>query len=342
MNDNDENLRELFADATADIRPHGSLDDILDRSKKVDPMARRWFLPVVAAAAVIGFVIGGAVWLSNDSDSPGGPGPAGGPSGNATEGTGTVTATVPVYFVGATTQGKRLYREFQTEQVCRDADCLLEASARSAVAGTPDDPDYTNPWPAGSTVKSATYDGNVLTVDLHGPQTTADHGGIQGDPANSGGGRTSPDLAVQQLIYSAQAGLGKGRVPVQLLLDGQKVDSIMGTPAQAPLLASDGDTVLAPVQISSPGNGMTVGTGDLKVTGVASTFEANVVWELLVGGDAVVDQGHTTATECCTLSPYEFTIKDLKPGSYTLVVHDEDMSGEGRAVNQDTKEIVVQ
>jgi hypothetical protein len=99
---------------------------------------------------------------------------------------------------------------------------------------------------------------------------------------------------------------------------------------------------MAPVQVTSLLNGQTVPAGDLEVEGVAAASEANVQWELLVGGDAVVQSGFATAAECCTLSPYSFTVKDLQPGTYTLVVHDSDESGEGRPTNQDSKEIVVE
>ena len=326
----DQELRQLFADATAEVRPQGSLEDILNRSTKVDPMTRRWFLPVIAAAVVIGLAIGGAVWLAGDDSPTSTPPPLGGPS----DGAGEVDATVPVYFVGDGARDKRLFREFRRTQICAAEGCLLTASARAAVAGAPEDADYVNPWPDGSALTSATYDGDVLTVDLHLTWLAQDGSGPDVGPEQA--------LAVQQLIYSAQAGLGKGRVPVQLLVDGAKVPKILGVDTEAPLQAADPDSTLALVQVSSPGDGATVPAGDLKVNGVANAFEANVVWELLVGGDAVVKSGHATAAECCTLAPYAFTIKDVQPGSYTLVVHDEDMSGEGRAVNQDTKEIVVE
>jgi hypothetical protein len=146
------------------------------------------------------------------------------------------------------------------------------------------------------------------------------------------------ELAVQQLIYSAQAGLGKGRVPVQLLLDGKHTDTVLGVPAAEPLAAANPDDVLAPVQIDAPAEGAEV-EGTFTVTGRAAAFEANVVWELKQG-DAVVKDGFATAQECCTLSPYEFEVT-APPGDYTLVVHDTDESGEGRPVNQDTKEITV-
>ena len=100
------------------------------------------------------------------------------------------------------------------------------------------------------------------------------------------------------------------------------------------------DSVLATVLIESPAQGATVPT-TFTVTGRAATFEANVVWELK-RGDATVRNGFTTAQECCTLSPYSFTV-NAPPGDYTLVVHDTDESdGEGIGTSQDTKDITVQ
>jgi hypothetical protein len=55
-----------------------------------------------------------------------------------------------------------------------------------------------------------------------------------------------------------------------------------------------------------------------------------------------VRNGFTTARECCTLSPYSFTVT-ATPGDYTLVVHDTDESdGEGIGTSEDTKRIKVE
>ncbi|MCW2828738.1 MAG: hypothetical protein JWQ67_2354, partial [Marmoricola sp.] len=52
--------------------------------------------------------------------------------------------------------------------------------------------------------------------------------------------------------------------------------------------------------------------------------------------------GFATATECCTLSPFTFTV-NAPPGDYTLVAHDTDPSnGEGVGLSQDTKRITVE
>jgi hypothetical protein len=76
------------------------------------------------------------------------------------------------------------------------------------------------------------------------------------------------------------------------------------------------------------------------VKGSASAFEATVQWELLRDG-TVVKHGFATARECCTLSPYTFRFS-APPGDYTLVVHDEDVSGgEGTGRSSDSKQIRV-
>jgi hypothetical protein len=336
-NGGDDDLRRALHDAVADVEPHDALAQIRSRTNKVVPMNRRWLLPTLAAAAVMAVVIGGAFWINRDNDNgpgaSGTPTPSVSPSEDPSSGptpTDTTNRAVPVYYVGATANGHGLYREFQKRPVCRAADCLLKASTVQAIAGTPIDGDYTSPWPSGTGLNAASYDGDTLTIDLSG--------NIHDRPA--GMSQADAELAVQQLIYSAQAGLGQGRPPVQLLIDGSHTDQVLGVPASEPLAAANADDVLAPVQIDAPEQGATV-SSPVRVTGRAAVFEANVVWEVLVGGDAVVKHGFTMATECCTLSPYSFTV-DLDPGTYTLVVHDSDESGEGRPVNQDTKEFTVQ
>lgn len=330
----DEGIRHVFHDAVADVQPRGTLDDIRSRTDKVVPM-KRWFLPTIAVAAVMAAVLGGAFWLANDDDPKTAPGPAGPPSGSSapeTPGTSPSAATthraVPVYWIGRTAHGDRLFREFQDQQVCGGSDCLLKASVVTAMSGRPQDADYRAPWPDGTGLGTLTFEGGTLTIGLTGP--------VHDRP--SGMSTSEAELAVEQLIYSAQAGLGQGRVPVQLLLDGKHTDTVLGVPASEPLAAGNADGVLSPVQIDTPEDGASV-DGTFTVSGRAAAFEANVQWELKQGA-TVVKHGFTTAQECCTLSPYSFEVT-APPGDYTLVVHDEDASGEGRPVNQDTKEITV-
>ena len=336
MSTQDDDVRRALHEAVSGVEPDGTLDDIRSRTEKVVPM-KRWFLPTIAVAAVMAAIVGGAFWLLDDDAqlAPSGTPGAGATSSQTgdpspTAGAGDlVRRAVPVYWVGETPRGKKLFREFEQQQVCGGDDCLLKAATATALSGDPVDGDFTAPWPRGTGLDDVSYDGDVLTI------------GLTGDVHDRPSGMTAADaeLAVQQLIYSSQAGLGKGRVPVQLLLDGKHTDTVLGVASSEPLAAANADDVLAPVQVDNPTEGATV-QQTFTVTGRAATFEANVVWELK-RGDAVVKQGFTTAQECCTLSPYEFTVT-APPGSYTLVVHDSDESGEGRPVNQDTKEIVVE
>jgi hypothetical protein len=340
-NTGDDDLRRVLRDAVADVHPLSALDEIRARTEQESPMTaerKRWFLPTIAVAAVMAAVVGGAFWLVNDDDSgPSASGtpttsvPSTSPSTSGSAGPGEVAGrAVPVYYVGDTANGKKLYREFQRQSVCDDLDCMLKASVVAAVNGQPEDPDYRTLWPDGATVGlvSQAGDDGTIVVDLAK--------GVHDRPA----GLSAPDaeLAIQQLVYSAQAAVGRGRLPVQLLIDGQHTDTVLGVPASEPLAAANAADVEAPVQIDSPGDGTTV-SRTFTVTGRANAFEANVAWELKQG-DKVVQQHFTTAEECCTLAPYEFTVT-APPGRYTLVVHDTDESGEGRPVNQDTKEIIV-
>jgi hypothetical protein len=127
---------------------------------------------------------------------------------------------------------------------------------------------------------------------------------------------------------------------VRLLVDGEQVDQVLGVPASEPLGAGSADSTLATIWVTSPAEGATV-ERRFEVTGQAAAFEANVVWELKQG-EEVVDSGFATAAECCTLSPYSFTVS-AEPGDYTLVVHDTDESdGEGVGTSQDTKQVTVE
>jgi hypothetical protein len=334
MNHPDDDISRALHDAVSDVEPHRGLADLRSRTEKVTPMDRRWFLPTLAVAAVMAAVVGGAFWLTDDDRSGGA---ATGPSTQPPPTAPSVTAgsdptfavrAVPAYFVGATAHGEKLYREFQQKQVCPDTTCLLKAAVVASLNGQPDDPDYRSLWPDGTTVGAVSFDSDLIVVDLAS--------GVHDRP--SGMSAADAELAVQQAIFSAQAAVGQGRLPVQLMIAGQHTDTVLGVPASEPLASANPDDVVAPVQIDAPAEGAEV-EGTFTVTGRAAAFEANVVWELKQG-DAVVKDGFATAQECCTLSPYEFEVT-VPPGDYTLVVHDTDESGEGRPVNQDTKEITV-
>ncbi len=308
---------------------------------------RPWFLAAgaavvataatIAAFAVIGDDAGTTSSTTTPADSPSGSTDAsttqGSDSGAQSESATPSTQAVPVYYVGETGQGPRLYREFHRLPTA-SADDAVAQGVHEAVAGTPEDPDYETLWPEGSDVAHVEKSGDTLVVDLAGARKLHDR------PA--GMGEHEAQISVDQLVYTVQAGY-QDQGPVRFLLDGQITDQLLGVPVSEPLARPDDTSALAQVWITSPAEGATVDSG-FTVKGVGAFFEANVVWELRRGDKVVASSaksGPVMAQECCTMAPYTFTV-DAPPGDYTLVVTDEDASGgEGPAPFQDTKNITV-
>ncbi len=350
MNPHDEErLRALLDDAVSDVEPRPALDAIRSRTR-VRPMSTRpWFLAAGAAVVATAATIAAFAVIGNDAGTTSStPGPATSPSRAAVPSEPTSTSTtsaeaepvpadaaVPVYYLGQTGQGPRLYREFHPGT---GADPLTTA-VNDAVSRTPDDPDYATPWPP-LTAATATFDGigndGQITVNLGGDPQDSLH------DRPPGMSRQTAQLAVQQLVYTAQAAT-QTTAPVQFTLFGERTDQLLGVPVSEPLGRADESSTLAQVWIISPSEGDTVTSG-FTVKGVGAFFEANVVWELRQGDKVVASSaksGPVMAQECCTMAPYTFTV-DAPPGDYTLVVTDEDASGgEGPAPFQDTKNITV-
>ena len=329
----DDRLRTLFDDAVSDVEPRGGLDRI--QARTATRTRRPWVWgaggAVLATAATVAAV---AMLTSGPGTTDAGPGPAPAtqPSKpaqtSATEPPGGTPVTVSVYYAGDTTRGTRLFKE--THQVAMDNPAL--AAARLAVEGAASDPDYRTLWPQGTQVTAVSFDGigdqGTATVALAGEGLTA-------KPAGTGHG----SLALQQLAYTVQDALGV-RARLELSVDGTPADTVLGQPVSQGVETQSADDVQSPVQIDSPADGATVDR-TFTVTGRAAAFEANVQWELMKG-DTAVEQGFTTAAECCTLSPFSFEVTAPGPGDYTLVVHDEDASGgEGSGPVKDTKRVTV-
>ncbi|MGZ4494329.1 MAG: Gmad2 immunoglobulin-like domain-containing protein [Nocardioides sp.] len=346
--DQQERLRALLDDAVAHVEPAHGLGAIRTRTK-VTPMsaARPWLLAagaaVLATAATItvvnlagtgsptatpGPAAAGTTSPSSPARSPdAGPSTAAAvPSAGASTSASAPAAgaTLPVYYVGKTFRGPRLYREFHAS-----AGGFSEAAAvQQAVGTTPQDPDYATLWPTGTTVNNVGMSGDTIVVDLGGAA-------LHDRPAALS--KAQAEMSVEQVIYTAQAAF-QTRAPVRLLIDGKITDQVLGVPTSEPLSQGDASSTLAQVWIIDPAQGATVSSG-FRVSGLAAAFEANVQWEL-VQGTTVVKKGFTTARECCTMAPYSFTVS-APPGDYTIVVHDEDASGAGRAVWQDTKDVTI-
>ena len=311
---NDSDLRRLLDDAVSDVHPEGGPEQIRARGRR--PSAARWVPLTLAAAVATILVIGGGAWLaqqqpSNDSPAAG-PGPTEAPASQApAEQSRTVDTTV--YYVGDTASGARLFPEQHRVEDATETD--LQVAVEEALAGEPQDPDYRPGFPNEDATVKASTDGATITIDF------SREPGALVNMTDEGA-----ELALQALVWTAQAATNSD-APVRFTIDGQPVDRVYGVDTANPVQRTSEDSVVSPVLIDSPAQGAKVPT-QFEVTGRAATFEANVVWELK-RGDATVRNGFTTAQECCTLSPYSFTVT-APPGDYTLVVHDTDESdGEG-------------
>jgi len=344
-------LREVLHQDANRIQPHERRTEILamiQHEKRNGEPARRWLIPVSAAASVA--LIGAVVWgVSNTGGSPrttpaagsastsapaGSPSavprpqtlPVPGPSQGQTP-NGSVVATtarvvLPAYFVGATSQaGKRfgLYREFVRTVVPVRATPAQKARAAVAVAMNAEpftsyEP-YLEPW-SGTSAKGVTVTPSRITVTLSGP----------GAPGFTD---AQTRLAVQQLVWTAQGAVGRGNIPVKFILaNGSR--RLFGTyPTTATYKRPPKDLqyqVLAPIWITSPVRGQVFPAGaPVVAAGQSCAFEATTQWQLRKGR-AIVRSGFTTASSGCpTRGTWQVRLGVLRAGSYTFRMYEVSM-----------------
>lgn len=330
MNDHDDDLRRALHGAVSDVHPHDALDDILARTT---PRRHRSWLPVtLAAAAAVALVVGGVGAAGLLDRQPATPAPAAHGEQQGTGQTGQTapagrSVTLPVYYLGDTAVGKRLFREYRSVDDATGSD--LDIAIEQALSDTALDPDYHSGFPSGTHVLDTAVSGGQVVVDLHGRVVERPEGISRADA----------EMAINAIVFTADA-VTQTSAGVSFRVDGQPTDTLLGVPVGNLVGRADADSVESPIWIIDPVEAATVKNG-FKVNGLAATFEGNVVWELKQGS-TVVRHGFTTAQECCTMSPYSFTV-DAPSGRYTLVVHDTDESGgEGPGVTSDTKDILIQ
>lgn len=321
---------------TVDIDRNAALEEYPDRVRQ------RWAVSrTTAGCAVIALlVLIGCTATQPPSDSPSPGAPAGtvtspppsdsspgqlpvAPTGTA----GSVEPTaLPVYYVGDTAVGFRLYREFHRVPTADPAsDAVREMLARDSGI----DPDYLSYWPVGTQLRGPVrHAGGLITVDLTAQARTAQFGA------------ELAKMTVQQLVYTVQGAL-RSTDPVRILVEGERVDELWGHVSTGnPIYRADPYAIRALVQINEPAHGAQV-RRSFTVTGEAAAFEANVLWEVLRDG-TVVRSGYTTAAEGQRFSAFSFPLT-LEAGEYLVrVVEDSGASpGEGRPPFEDTKWIRV-
>ena len=240
-------------------------------------------------------------------------------------------ATVPVYFVAETPNGPRLFREFR--QV--ESDNPLAEAVALMTAGDALDPDYFTLFPGGA-FDDAGYSepGQVLVARVADDSWAERPDGMTAREAR---------LAVQQLVYTMQGVQGE-RLPV-IIQDANGPTSLFGIDSAEGLKAAKQIDVLGLVNVTTPEEGSTV-PDTFTASGVASSFEATVPWEIRDGSGAVVADGFATAEGWMgKLFPWEteVDVSGLPAGAYTFVALTDDPSdGEGPGPTEDTKAIIVE
>lgn len=230
----------------------------------------------------------------------------------------------PLYFVGDTPQGPRLFREFQQVEADNPADEALALIS----AGDADDPDYGTLLPGGE----------LRLVSTDGTASVSVPPEAEGRP----GDLSSKDvkLAVQQVVYTVQ-GVLQQRIPVDFVTaDGDSTTFLgLSTPAGG-FKAAGQNNVLALVNVTQPQQGSEPGA-TFTASGVANSFEATVPWQVLDESGTQVLEGFATAEGWGDhLYPWEAAVdaSGLPAGTYTFVAMTDDASGgEGGGPTEDTK-----
>ena len=235
---------------------------------------------------------------------------------------------VPVYYVGDSGSGPRLYREFR--KVSGEPGL---GAAEMAASGTPADPDYRSAFPAGGGFSSVAHEDGRIVVVVSDDSWTDRPPGMSDDDAQ---------VALQSLVYTVQGAL-QSRDPVTVESAGGAT-TLFGIDTADGVANADQLEVLSLVNVTSPEQGAEV-SGSFTATGVASSFEATVPWEVRDSSDAVVVRGFATAEGWMdALYPWETEVdlSGLAPGTYTFIAMTDDPSGgEGNPPQYDTKTIEV-
>ncbi|KQZ87529.1 hypothetical protein ASD62_18335 [Phycicoccus sp. Root563] len=344
-------LRRSLTQESGRMRPTDRLDTILHEAHRAGPVTatggtgmRRWLAPAAAAAVVA--AIAGGVWLSNqDPTATPGP-PAGSPSATVPAPTATgpsvtdqpttaptqtsspttspnsgpgVVMTFPAYFVGpvgGSTPTYKLFREFIRQEVAADptpADKVTVALTLAMNAQPYSNTDgYLQPW-SGTTVTAATVANDVIEVRLSGP-------GAEG---------FTPEvqrLAVQQLVWTAEAAVGRGPLPVRFEIEGgatKLFGSISTDQSFTRPSADESWKDLAPIWVTAPSRDQVLPSASpVTVKGEASVFEATVGWELTRGTTSVKTGNAMATIGAPSRGTYSFSLGTLAPGTYTVKVYE--------------------
>lgn len=319
---NHDDLTRLIRDAADGLEPGDRLGAIRHRTKGSTMKNRhQWWYAVAGAAAATAIILGSLALLGRGGDDTAPPvtgptttSPTTPTSPSSATDTAPPAATTPfiAYYVGSTAWGPRLFQETEFGAATgQDTEAAILQAVRAAMTGTPSDNSYRSPWPASADVESVSWQGGTATMDI------ALTPGLSDRPA--GMSAQEAGMAVQQLVWTATTA-AKADAPVQFVSGGQSMYTLLGVPVGEPLAKASALQTLNHVNILTPRQGDSA-SGNLKVTGLANSFEANVIWELIAGGQ-VVDKGHFTCDGWMAdkLFPFSGTVPLGKAGTGDVVL----------------------
>jgi hypothetical protein len=330
----DRELSALLHEAVADVEPADRLGEIR-QAVSPRPSRRRWYAAGGGVLAAVAAVTAIAVLTTQGTPKAEDPGPVATPtttpsattSGGPGDPRGPAT---PVYYLGDTSQGLRLFREFD-----RVGQGDPGQRALAGLMAAPADPDYRTVWSSELLTGSVSDpEAGIVVVFVHESARNLPRG-MSAERA---------ELSIQQVVYTLQAAHEDPTLAVQFRTTSNPIDQVLGVPTAEPLAAAPQLDVLALVSISDPSEGRIV-DGSFTARGRASAFEGTVVWELRDSQGGVVRDGFATAGMEDHLVPWEtepIDVSDLEAGSYTFVASTTDPSdGEGVGVFTDTRTVVV-
>jgi hypothetical protein len=347
-------LRQALAQDAQQMHPSHRLDTILHEAHEAGPVtatggagARRWVMPLAAAAAVAAIISG--VWWSAQDDGPTiTPPQTSGPSQSVTGSASTTPTTspssspstsgpattqavsLPVYFLGPIGDDKptyRLFRDFIRSELPTGATPAERAKAALVLAinAQPysNTDGYLQPW-SGQTIGDVTVTDTLITVHL-----------ANGGSKDAVVGDENKRLAVQELVWTAQAAIQQTS-PVRFeVADGSttlfgsiSTDQTFTRPPSDRLYED-----VAPIWVTSPSRDQVLPVAKpVVVQGLAIVFEANVSYELR-RGSTKVKAGHTTASIGGPMQgTYSIDLGRLTAGDYSIRVFEPSMQGGDKIV----------
>ena len=337
LRDLEDSLRAaLRADADA-ITPGDRLGEVRAAAMRQPGQTRRarWLTVLAVAAAVVLVstlamaslragkpAVDPAASAVTLSSAPAGSKTSAGAATGASEATG---AALPVYYL-TKDPFRDLLRLDRTFVAPGDLEPPLAADAsvtdRIAAALA---------WPepgvhAGEGIPTPTADMTVTGVDVSSDLITIGLGGVSGN--ESGWDETTTSRALQQIVLTAQAVLGRGDIPVTFELADGATD-LWGRYAateryhrpSTPLVEAMAD----PIWIDRPGYGQTVPVGSpLTVSGLTAETSGRLFWQVDDQPWQEVATGGPAPDGAFLPVAYSFAVPALPSGPHTLQVRTAD------------------